>query len=124
MKKAESIVLCCLWTMYADRVRSGSLSQNIQISVTELRFELEKYGTKEQFDNKTFMGDILTLFTKFNLVDVHGKLGEPDCMIRLYPSLQFALDTEEFRKFAETTQNRMMERTGEETEDEGEDGDE
>jgi len=70
------------------------------------------------------MGDILTLFTKFNLVDVHGKLGEPDCMIRLYPSLQFALDTEEFRKFAETTQSRMMERTGEETEDEGEDGDE
>ena len=124
LKKAESIVLCCLWTMYADRVRSGSLAQNIQISVTELRFELEKYGIKEQFDNKTFMGDILTLFTKFNLVDVHGKLGEPDCMIRLYPSLQFALDTEEFRKFAETTQNRMMERTGEETEDEGEDGDE
>jgi len=124
LKKAESIVLCCLWTMYADRVRSGSLSQNIQISVTELRFELEKYGIKEQFDNKTFMGDILTLFTKFNLVDVHGKLGEPDCMIRLYPSLQFALDTEEFRKFAETTQSRMMERTGEETEDEGEDGDE
>lgn len=124
LKKAESIVLCCLWTMYADRVRSGSLSQNIQISITELRFELEKYGIKEQFDNKTFMGDILTLFTKFNLVDVHGKLGEPDCMIRLYPSLQFALDTEEFRKFAETTQNRMMERTGEETEDEGEDGDE
>lgn len=124
LKKAESIVLCCLWTMYADRIRSGSLSQNIQISITELRFELEKYGIKEQFDNKTFMGDILTLFTKFNLVDVHGKLGEPDCMIRLYPSLQFALDTEEFRKFAETTQNRMMERTGEETEDEGEDGDE
>ena len=124
LKKAESIVLCCLWTMYADRVRSGSLSQTIQISITELRFELEKYGIKEQFDNKTFMGDILTLFTKFNLVDVHGKLGEPDCMIRLYPSLQFALDTEEFRKFAETTQNRMLERTGEETEDEGEDGDE
>ena len=124
LKKAESIVLCCLWTMYADRVRSGSLSQNIQISITELRFELEKYGIKEQFDNKTFMGDILTLFTKFNLVDVHGKLGEPDCMIRLYPSLQFALDTEEFRKFAETTQNRMLERTGEETEDEGEEGDE
>ena len=124
LKKAESIVLCCLWTMYADRIRSGSLSQNIQISITELRFELEKYGIKEQFDNKTFMGDILTLFAKFNLVDVHGKLGEPDCMIRLYPSLQFALDTEEFRKFAETTQDRMMERTGEETEDEGEDGDE
>lgn len=124
LKKAESVVLCCLWTMYADRVRSGSLSQNILISITDLRFELEKYGMKEQFDNKTFMGDILSLFTKYNLVAVHGKIGEPDCLIRLYPSLQFALDTEEFRRFAETTRNRMMEKTGEEAEDDSEDGDE
>ena len=57
LKKAESIVLCCLWTMYADRVRSGSLSQNIQISITELRFELEKYGphfeNHERFPKRT-----------------------------------------------------------------------
>ena len=26
LKKAESVVLCCLWTLYADRIRSGSLS--------------------------------------------------------------------------------------------------
>ena len=118
LKKAESVVLCCLWTLYADRVRAGSLAQNILISVTDLRFELEKYELREQFDNKTFMGDILTLFTKYNLIDIHGKIGEADCVIRLYPSLQFALDTEEFRKFVETTQKRMMERTGEATEDE------
>lgn len=124
LKKAESVVLCCLWTMYAERVRSGSLSRNIMVSVTDLRFELEKYGIKEQFDNKTFMSEILTLFTKFNLVDVHGKMGEPDCMIRLYPSLQFALDTEEFGRFAETTRKRMMEKSGEETEDEDEDAEE
>lgn len=122
LKKAESIVLCCLWTLYADRVRMGSLTKNILITVTDLRFELEKYGLKEQFDNKTFMGDILLLFSKYNLIDVHGKIGETDCVIRLYPSLQFALDTEEFKRFVETTQKRMMEKTGEETE-ENEDAD-
>ena len=41
LKKMESVVLCCLWTLYADRVRSGNLSKNIEISVTDLRYEME-----------------------------------------------------------------------------------
>lgn len=112
LKKAESIVLCCLWILYADKVRSGSLSQSVVISITELRFELEKYGIKEQLE-KNAMANILALFSRFQLIDVHGKVGDADCLIRLYPSLQFALDTDEFRRFAETTQRRMLEKTGE-----------
>ena len=50
LKKMESVVLCCLWTLYADRVRSGSLSKNIEISVTDLRYEMEKYGIRDQID--------------------------------------------------------------------------
>ncbi len=119
LKKAESVVLCCLWTLYADRVRSGSLSKSILISITDLRFELEKYGLKEQTD-KTAMGNILTLLSKFNLIDVNGRIGDADCLIRLYPSLQFALDVD-------TTKKRMGEKTGEATvddEEEDEDADE
>lgn len=112
LKKAESVVLCCLWTLYADRVRSGSLSKSILISITDLRFELEKYGLKEQTD-KTAMGNILTLLSKFNLIDVNGRIGDADCLIRLYPSLQFALDVD-------TTKKRMGEKTGEATVDEDE----
>lgn len=52
LRKVESVVLCCLWTLYAERVRSGSLSQSILISVVDLNFELEKYGVKELIDNK------------------------------------------------------------------------
>ncbi len=110
LKKIESVVLCCLWTLYADRIRSGSLSQSILISVMDLNFEMEKYGVKELIDNKKLMTDILGVFTKFNLLDVRGKIGEEDCMIRLYPSLQFALDAEEFSRFVETTQKRMTEK--------------
>lgn len=117
LKKAESVVLCCLWTLYADRMRSGNLSRSYLISITDLRFELEKYGVKEQIDKST-MGNILALFTKFNLIDVNGKVGEEDCMIRLYSSLQFALDPEEFRRFLEVTQKRMLEKSGETTDDE------
>lgn len=116
LKKAESMVLCCLWTLYADRLRSGSLAQTIIVSMTDLRFALEKYGMKEPLD-KTTMANILTLLSKYNLIDVNGKIGEADCLIRLYASLQFALDTEEFKKFVEATEKRMLVKEGAETED-------
>lgn len=123
LKKVESVVLCCLWTLYADHVRSGSLSPTILISVTDLNFELEKYGVKELIDNKKLITDILGLFSGFNLLDVKGKIGEADCMIRLYPSLQFALESEEFLRFAEITQKKMLEREGEIASDEKESND-
>lgn len=116
LKKAESMVLCCLWTLYADRLRNGSLAQTIIVTMTDLRFALEKYGMKEPLD-KTTMTNILNLLSKYNLIDVNGKIGEADCLIRLYASLQFALDTEEFKKFVEATEKRMLVKEGAETED-------
>ena len=104
LKKAESVVLCCLWTLYADRLRSGSLAQTIMISMTDLRFALEKYGLKEPLD-KTVMVNALNLFSRYNLIDINGKIGEADCLIRLYASLQFALDSEEFKNFVEATES-------------------
>lgn len=120
LKKAESIVLCCLWALYADRVVSGSLSRTFLVSIADLRFELEKYELKEQID-KSMLNSILTLFAKFNLVDIHGKVGEEDCAVRLYPSLQFALDAQEFDRFVRAARGRMFEDAKEES-DAREDG--
>ena len=92
LKKFESIVLCCLWTLYVDRISKGSLKKDIFIGITDLRFELEKYGLKDQIDNKTLMTGTLDTFKKYNLVDVVGKIGDVDCSIRIYPSIQFALN--------------------------------
>jgi hypothetical protein len=122
LKKAESMVLCALWTLYADRLRSGNLSRAIFVSMTDLRFALEKYGLKEPLD-KTLMGNILTLLSRYNLIEVNGTIGDSDCRIRLYPSLQFALDTEAFQQFAEKTEKRMMAKTGENEEEPEEDED-
>lgn len=129
LKKIESVVLCCLWTLYADRMRSGSLSQSMFISVADLSFELEKYGVKELIDNKKLLSDILGLFSRFNLLDLKGKIGDSECLIRLLPSLQFALDEEEFARFAAITQNRMAETnsdsdTNDAEEEDGADADE
>ena len=41
--------------------------------------------------------------------------------VRLYASLQFALDTEEFKKFVEVTEKKMMEKEDTETEEDADD---
>ena len=99
LKKAESVVLCCLWILYTDRISTVSLTQPAVISITDLRFELEKYGIRDQID-KSAMANIL------------------------YPSLQFALSEEEFRRFAGAAARRMMELSPEEEDGEDDDADE
>ncbi|MCR4717078.1 MAG: DUF4194 domain-containing protein, partial [Lachnospiraceae bacterium] len=108
LRKADTVVLCCLWTAYLDRIRRGNLSKGIIISLLDLKQELEKYGFREDFDGKTLMTDILKLLAKYNLVEVSGKLGEPDCSLKIYPSIQFALDGLEFRSFAEETSKKVL----------------
>jgi len=107
----QSIVLCCLWTMYADRIKTGSLAQKIAVTLTELNFELEKFGARDRIDKK-MLAESLDLFEKFNLVEVRGKVGEDECQIQLWPSLMFALDPEEFRRFVETAGKRMKVKGG------------
>ena len=42
-------------------------------------------------------------------MDVIGKIGEPDWSIRIYPSIQFALNGEEFKQFVEQAKERFNE---------------
>ncbi len=106
-RKYESIVLCCLWTIYVDQIREGNLARPIIITVFDLRQTMEKYGVKEELEGKGMLKDTLDLFSRYQLITVSGELGSPDCQIRLFASLMFALDTEEFKRFVATTDERM-----------------
>lgn len=108
-RKYESIVLCCLWTIYVDQVREGNLTRPILITVFDLRQAMEKYGVKEDMEGKGILRDTLELFSRYQLVGVNGEIGNPDCTIRLYSSLQFALELEEFEQFVIEADNRMQE---------------
>lgn len=125
LRKAETVVLCCLWTVYVDRIRRGNLSKGIVITLLDLKQELEKFGFREDFDGKTLMAEILKLFSKYNLVEVSGKVGEPDCSIKIYPSIQFALDSIEFQSFVEETSKKIMaaKSSSDDDEEEGEESD-
>lgn len=104
---AESIVLCCLWSLYVDRLSSGPLSRSIDVPLTELRFQFDKYGVRDKMDKKGVMDSALKTMRRFNLVDLSADIGDPDCMIRIYPSVQFALNLEEFKSFAADAEKRF-----------------
>ena len=125
LRKADTVVLCCLWTVYVDRIRRGNLSKGIVITILDLKQELEKFGFRDDFDGKTLMNDILKLFAKYNLLEVSGKIGEPDCSIKIYPSIQFALDGIEFQNLVEATSKKMMaaKSSSDDDEEEGEESD-
>ena len=106
LRKVDSIILCALWTLYTDRLRSGSLSRTYQITIADLSFTLEKYGYQGNLDKTTLSGS-LNLLSRYNLIHVEGQIGDVDCVIVLYPSLQFALDKESFKQLAQAAQERM-----------------
>ena len=116
LKKDESIVLCCLWIIYVDNLKEGNLTRPILTSVTDLRFELEKFGIRDEV-GKASLKRALDLFSRYQLVEVNGKVGDVECLIRLYPSLEFAMDMEEFKKFVEVTANRMKKISADEIEE-------
>ena len=109
LKKGESLVLCCLWTLYADRMRSGSLKKGMAVRLSDLRMEMEKFGMKGMVD-KSAMQNILNLFCRYHLIDQKGKIGEEQYRIILYPSLQFAMDQDAFLRFAQIAGERMREK--------------
>ena len=106
LKKIESIVLCCLWTLLSDRLHRGSLDKVIKITLSDLNMELEKYDFKKPFD-KGPLDEILKLFRKFNLIGTSGEIGDEDFTIILYPSLQFSLNENEFVSFVKDAEKRM-----------------
>ena len=99
-----------------DNLKEGNLTRPILTSVTDLRFELEKFGIRDEV-GKASLKRALDLFSRYQLVEVNGKVGDAECLIRLYPSLEFAMDMEEFKKFVEITADRMKKISADEIEE-------
>lgn len=105
-KKTETIVLCCLWSLYSEKIRSGSLAKQITVTLADINIELDKYDFKENIDKGRWT-ELLGLFSKFNLIATKGEVGANDFFIILFPSLQFALDEKEFAEFVSTTEAKF-----------------
>jgi hypothetical protein len=118
--KFQSIILCCLWTLYMDKIQSGSLSKQITTTFPELNAELEKFEFKGAFDVKSNLKNALQLFARYNLIFVNWNASDNERVIVLYPSIQFALDESEFATFVIGVRERMI-NAGPQNEDVAED---
>ena len=105
-KKTETIVLCCLWSLYSDKIRSGSLAKQITVTLADINIELDKYDFKGNIDKGRWI-EILGLFAKFNLIAPKGEIGSNDFCIVLFSSLQFALDEKEFADLVNNTEEKF-----------------
>lgn len=108
-KKTETIVLCCLWSLYSDKIKSGSLAKQITVTLADINIELDKYDFNGNIDKGRWI-EILGLFAKFNLIAPKGEIGSNDFCIVLFPSLQFALDEKEFADFVNNTEAKFKNR--------------
>lgn len=106
-KLAESIVLCALWLKYEEMLVNGGLTQAVVIQKSDLDFQLEKMGAKNKIDKKVMIG-VLDQLEAFNLIEVIGQVGEPDCRIRLYTSMQFCLSEQAFKQMVENAAENMQ----------------
>ena len=97
LKLYESVVLCALWLIYENKMTSGGLGALI-IQKNELDMEIERLGYIDKID-KNRMQSALEHFEDFDLIEVNGKITEPDCNIKLFSSLQFCMSGEDFKNF-------------------------
>ena len=105
-KKTETIVLCCLWSLYSEKIRNGSLAKQITVTLADINIELDKYDFKDTIDKGRWI-EILGLFSKFNLIATKGEIGSNDFCIVLFSSLQFALDEKEFAEFVNNVEAKF-----------------
>ena len=71
-------------------------------------FQFEKYKVQDRFERKGELSEAIKKLERYNLIEMNGKLGEADTKIKIFPSIQFALDANEFHLFAEQAEKRMF----------------
>ena len=118
LKLYESVVLCALWLIYENKMTSGGLGALI-IQKNELDMEIERLGYRDEID-KNRMQSALERFEDFDLIEVNGKITEPDCNIKLFSSLQFCMSGEDFKNFVTAVRSKLQGRKAS-SEDENDD---
>ena len=110
LRLCESVVLCCLWFLYAEKMVSGSLTSSVIIEKSQLDMQLNRLGYGNKIDKES-MKKTLKLLSNFNLIEVIGKIDDYECKIRGFTSMQFCLSDDDFKRFAEITIPKMKSRS-------------
>lgn len=103
----ESVLYCALTWLYMRKM-NDMMDRVITISLEELMQTLEQFEIRTGYRtayNLTALKDILKMFSRYNLIGISGSIGDPDCVIVLYPSLMFGLNPDEMQNFLDNRES-------------------
>jgi len=98
----ESIVLLILRLIYDEKMREVSLVNQIRIQLHELHDKYLATGLQDRRISKTELRQILSLFSRYNLLDVlDNNYNDDSSRIILYPSILYAVHIEDINRVYE-----------------------
>lgn len=103
----ESVLYCVLAWLYMHKM-NGTMDRMITVSVEEFMRTLEQFEVRTGYRtayNLTTVKEILKSFSRYNLIEISGNIGDADCVLVLYPSLMLGLNMDEMQNFLDNRES-------------------
>lgn len=104
LKRDMTIVLLILRILYHEKMKETSLNENISVNVEDIHTKYNYLEIKKRI-NKTDLVESLRTFRRFNLIEILGDIQSSSARIIIYPTILFAVNTEEISEVYETIEH-------------------
>lgn len=108
LKRDETLVLLIIRILYHEKLKETSLNENIVISVEDIHTKYNYLEIKKRI-NKTDLVGALRLFRRFNIIEVIGDIQQSTARVIIYPTILYAINTENVSEVYETIEHIMDE---------------
>ncbi len=108
LKRDLTIVLLILRILYHEKLKETSLNENISVSVEDIHTKYNYLEIKKRI-NKTDLVEALRTFRRFNLIEVLGDITSSSARIIIFPTILYAVNTEEIREVYESIERIVNE---------------
>ena len=111
LKRDLTIVLLILRILYHEKLKETSLNEQISINVEDIHTKYNYLEIKKRI-NKTDLIEALRTFRRFNLIEVIGDITSSSARIIIFPTILYAIDTEEIREVYDSIERIVNESEG------------
>ncbi len=108
LKRDLTIVLLILRILYHEKLKETSLNENISVNVEDIHTKYNYLEIKKRI-NKTDLVEALRTFRRFNLIEVIGDITSSSARIIIFPTILYAVNTEEIREVYESIERIVNE---------------
>ena len=108
LKRDETLVLLIIRILYHEKLKETSLNENISVNVEDIHTKYNYLEIKKRI-NKTDLVGALRLFRRFNIIEVIGDIQQSTARVIIYPTILYAINTENVSEVYETIEHIMDE---------------